>query len=112
MNTIQLRVKKADNREFKNWVMSIYSPEEKKESQEFRLTVIKHLGEFYLDFVTREESKELQTYIDKLANSENVELVVERHIYTENKEEVKKLRHLIELMDSYISSRKVKIVMV
>lgn len=112
MNTIQLKVKKADNKEIKNWVMSIYNPEENRESVNFRLTIIKRLGEYYLDFVTKEESPELRRYVDELANSKKIELIIERQIYAKRKKELKELKRLIEMMDSNVSSRKVRIVMV
>lgn len=112
MNTIQLRVKKADKKEIRNWVMSIYNPEENKESVEFRLAVLRYLGEYYLDFVTKEESPGLRSYINELANSKKVELVIKRNIYKERKREVKELKRLIEMMDSDVSSRKVRVVMV
>lgn len=98
MSNIQLIVKEADMEGFSNWPMTIYKPAEEDESQRFKICVTEgYSGEAYLNF-PKNVAKKLRSYILELSRSPRVELVIGEYSYSQNKEEVERLKGFISRM--------------
>lgn len=98
MDRIQLMVKDADEEGIEKWVMSIYYPDKEEESQDFIFEVSEEdEGNIYLDFRC-DDYEALEPFILRFSASSYLEVVVGRYTYSKNREEIEKLKAILENM--------------
>lgn len=112
MSKIQILIKEANQGSFRNWVMTIYNPEEGKESKEFCfLAVINDISKEKPSFMMIRScdmlvafKEEIEPFLNQLCISNNVQIIIGQYMYSKSKDMLEKLVIFVKRMKRYLAS--------